>query len=146
MLRKMLTNKKMLILIVAVILAIVGVLIMILIRNTSEEGEKLGVSINADKDKEGKDEGYNGEGLEVQDTLDESVYIIDGSGDWSTPSEGGNETDNASSENKPSDDAQSDNTQSNNTGQEESDNRVDDTEGELEEDILVDDKIWGEPN
>ena len=81
----------------------------------------------------------------MQDTLDESVYTIDGSGDWSGSTEKDNQIDASQSENKPSD-AQLDNIPSEKTEQEDSNNKTDDTADELEGDILEDDKIWSNPS
>lgn len=146
MLKNLLANKKILILGVVVLFVIVGAFITILTRNDSEKGGQSGVSIETNK-KQDKDTDatYNGEGLEVQDTLDESVYTIDGSGDWSGDAEKGNQIDDSQSEDKPSD-AQLDNIPSEKTEQEDSNNKTNETADELEGDILEDDKIWSNPS
>lgn len=147
MLKRLLANKKMLILIVAVVLIVVGVLIVVLTKNDSKEDGKSGVSIKTDKDKDSEAseddtyKDYSGEGLEVQETLDESVYTIDGSGNWNDSSEGNGKTNNVSSDDKQSNDKQPDDAK-----KEESDNIGNDSDGELDSDILVDDKVWGEPS
>lgn len=148
MLKNLLANKKILILGVVVIFVIVGAFITILIRNDFKKGGQSGVSIENSKEQDkdtDTDATYNGEGLEVQDTLDEPVYTIDGSGDWSGSTEKDNQIDASQSENKPSD-AQLDNIPSEKTEQEDSNNKTDDTADELEGDILEDDKIWSNPS
>lgn len=87
MLKKLLADKKMLILVVAIVLVLVGTLIVVLTRDDSGKGVKPWLSIETDKDK-------------------------------------GSES-------------------SKNDKDEESNDKVDDAEGELDDDILVDNKIWG---
>lgn len=70
MLKNLLANKKILILGVVVIFVIVGAFITILIRNDFKKGGQSGVSIENSKEQDkDTDATYNGEGLEVQDTL-----------------------------------------------------------------------------
>lgn len=146
MLKNLLANKKILILGVVVIFVIVGAFITILIRNDFKKGGQSGVSIENSKEQDkDTDATYNGEGLEVQDTLDEPVYTIDGSGDWIGSTEKDNQIDASQSEDKPSD-AQLDNIPSEKTEQEGSNNKTDETMDELEGNILEDDKIWSNPN
>ena len=151
--KKLLENKKLLILCVVVILVVVGILIATLTKKDSGEDGKPGINIETGKDKnddgskDDADEVYNGEGLEVEDTLDESVYTIDGSGDWDGNSENDDKTDKNSSDDKDSDDKQSDdkkNEQSDNKKDEESDDKGNEVEGDLDNDVLVDDKVWGD--
>ena len=159
MFKRLFTNKKWLILLVAV-LVLVAVLIAVLAIKDSKEGGKPGMNIETGKDKD--DEVQNGEGLEVEDVLDESVSTIDGSGDWGGSSEGdsntndsssddtqsdGTQSDGTPSDGTPSDGTPSDGTQSGDTEKEESDDKDDDAEGKLNKDTLEveDDKVWGEP-
>ena len=166
MLNKLLENKKWLILIVAVVLVLVGVIIAFFITNDSEEvynGDGLEVedtldesvyTINGSGDWEGtsddsskkeqnnktddtkKEESdnkvYDGDSLEVEDTLDESVYTIDGSGDWDGTSDDSSEKEQ--------------NSETDDTKKEESNDKVDAADGALDKDILEDDKVWGEPS
>ena len=140
MLKKLLGNKKVLILIVAVVLVLVGIFITVFNGEDSKEkgGPDIGIELNKDKDGESlgtdTESFYNGDGLEGQDTLDESVYTIDGSGNWDGTSEESNKT-----ETVPSDDTQYEDAEQGDSS--DKDNNV---EGDLEGDILVDDKKWGE--
>ena len=146
MLKNLLANKKILILGVVVLFVIVGAFIAILTRNDSEKGGQSGVSIKNSKEQDKvTDATNNEEGLEAQDTLDEPVYTIDGSGDWSGSTEKDNQIDDSQSEDKPSD-AQLDNIPSEKTEQEDSNNKTNETADELEGDILEDDKIWSNPS
>lgn len=134
MLKKLLTNKKLLAVIVAVIVIIVGIVIAVVISQDSEEPGKSGINIETDKEEaqendDEQDEPYNGTGLEIMDEVDDTVDSVDGSGDWDKQ---GNKTDH---------------TQSDATNKEDSNAKGDgDDEEELDENILIDDKVWGEPS
>lgn len=152
MLKKLLANKKWLILIV--ILVLVGILITVFILKDSEEKGKSNISIETEHNKDGEtskedgeDEAYNEKGLEAQDTLDESVYTIDGSGDWTGTSDGNNKKEQGNkTDNVPSDDTQSEDAPTEDKEKEDSNDKSDNADGELDNDILVDDKVWGEVN
>lgn len=153
--KKLLENKKLLILCVVVVLVVVGILIAALTGKDSGKDGKPGINIETGKDKnddgskDDADEVYNGDGLEVEDTLDESVYTIDGSGDWDGNSENDDKSNNSSSDDKQSNDKDSDDKQSDDKKDEESDDKKDeesDDKGDLHNDVLEpkDDKVWGD--
>ena len=117
------------------IVIIAGIVIAAVINQDSGENEKTGVNSEIGKDEgdaqendDEKDEPYNGTGLEIMDEVDGTVDSVDGSGNWENPSN------------------QTDNTQSNDTNKEDSNIKNDDDEEDADEDILIDDKIWGEPS
>lgn len=140
MLKKLLAKKTLLTVVIVVIVILVVVIVGIVVNQDSEDTGKSGVSIGTEKDtndiKENTDEEhvYNGEGLEVMDEVDETIDNVDGSGSWddtskSTPKK---EQDNATDD-KEIDDAEKDNSSNK--------ENVDDVS---DEEILVDDKIWGD--
>jgi hypothetical protein len=140
MLKKLLEKKTLLTVVGVVIVILAAVIVGIVMNRDSNDTGKSGVSIGTEKDtndtKENMDEEnvYNGEGLEVMDEVDETVDEVDGSGSWddtskSTPKK---EQDNAT------DDKEIDETEQDNSSNKEN---VDDVS---DEEILVDDKIWGD--
>lgn len=124
MLKKLFANKKWSILIMIVTFVFVGILMTVFISKNPKDKGKSDISIETEQNKYSEtSEEDDGDGLEAQDTLDESVYTIDGSGDWA-----GGSDENTKKE------------------QEESDDKNDVADEELDKDILVDDKVWGPIN
>lgn len=124
MLNKLLANKKLFALIVAMIVIILGIAVIVGLKQGSGESGKSGVNIEKENEKDDgskEEDVYDGNGLELKDEIDETVDSVDVSGDWDKPSDDSNKKE------------QSDKTDK--TDKEESD-----------EDILIDDKVWGEPS
>lgn len=129
MIKKLFHSKKIIALIVLVILLVVAIVIGVIMTRDSGEKEKLeaghGVEDNVSED----DEVYDGNGLEIKEEIDETIDSVDGSGTWdeTTP---------------PSDGEQDDKTEQ--TGTSDDSPEDDKQEEKPEEDVLVDDKEWGE--
>lgn len=120
-------NKKLFALIVAVILLVLGIVVVVGLKQDSKDTGKPGVSSETDKE---KDEPYNGEGLEIMDEVDERVDSVDVPDDWDETSGESN-----------------DKTQSDEVNKEDTDDKGDsDDQEKSDEDILIDDKVWGEPS
>ena len=142
MLKKLLANKKLIALIVALIVIIVGVVATVIHQDSKETG-KSDISIETGKNKEetqendyDKDEPYSGTGLEIMEEVDGTVDSVDASGNWDGTSGDNNEN---------KQDNTTDDTQSDNMGKEESDDQGNEEEPS-DEDILIDDKEWTEPS
>ena len=129
MIKKLLHSKKIITSIVLVILLIAAIVVGVIMIRDSREKEKHeaghGVEDNVSED----DEVYDGNGLEIQEEIDETIDSVDASGTWDETTQ--------------SDDSQQDdkkeNTDSNDDTPED-----DEQEEKPEEDVLVDDKEWGE--
>jgi hypothetical protein len=133
MLKNLFANRKIFVLIIAVILLILGIVVVVALKQDLKEAGNSGVSSETDKDVDGaqeKDEPYNGEGLEIMEEEDETVGSVDVPNDWDGTSGDSN-----------------DKTQSNEVDKEDADDKGDsDDEEQSDEDILIDDKVWGEPS
>lgn len=130
MLKNLLENKKLLTVIVALIIIIAGIVIAVVISqdigNTGMSGVDIELENNEDVAQDNddeQDEPYNGNGLEIKDENDGTVDSVDASGDWDGASD---ESSNEKQDNK-TNNSKPDNTQS-------------------DDDIIVDDKVWGEPS
>lgn len=142
MLDKLLTNKKVLAVMVVLIVIIVGISIAVMIGNDTKENGESGIRVDTEKDKEDSQENvdendkpYNGTGLEIMDEVDGTVDSVDGSGDWNETSDDQREQDN-----------KADNTQSDDAIQDESNDEENIENENSDKNILVDDKVWGEPS
>lgn len=136
MLKKLITNKKTLL--IALILVAVVIFITVMVRQNSDESGKIGAGVDTENMKEDTDENkepYDGTGLEVMDEMDDTVDCVDAAGDWDESSD----VDNQSEQ-----DNKKENSQSNTS--EKTDDNNDDADEEPNENILVDDKEWGEPS
>ena len=143
MLKKILANKKVLISLVVITFLLIGIATVIMVTQKNKEGEMSNNNIEMEDDEKeddnkSEDDVYNGNGLDVQDVVDEKVDSVDGSGDWDGTS--------AQDDDKKKPSNQKDTTQSDDTKQEESNDKNDEADGKLDKDILEDDKEWTEPN
>ena len=129
MIKKLLRSKKIITSIVLVILLIVAIVVGVIMIRDSREKEKLeaghGVEDNVSED----DEVYDGNGLEIQEEIDETIDSVDASGTWDETTQ--------------SDDSQQDDKKEN-TDTNDDTPEDDEQEEKPEEDVLVDDKEWGE--
>ena len=134
MLRNLLANKKLLVVMVVVIV-VVGIVLAVVGNHNFGKHEKEDLNIEMGKDKDDtqkvddeKDGPYKGTGLEILDEDNGTVDGIDVSGDWDGKK---NKTDDTPADDK---------------NKTESGIHDKDNEGETDEDILIDDKVWGEPS
>lgn len=134
MLKKLLAKKSLLIVVVVAVVILGCVIVGVTLnQGDSEDSGKSGVSvgpqIDTDNTQENMDEDnvYNGNGLEVKDEVDETVDSVDGSGSWDN-----------TSDSKGTNNSETDDTDNGNHSNGE------DVEDVLDEDVLVDDKIWGD--
>lgn len=143
MLNKLLANKKLFALIIAVIVIILGIAVIVGLKQGSGESGKSGVNIEKEDEKDDiskEEDVYDGNGLELKDEIDETVDSVDVSGDWDKPSddsdkkEQSDKTDKTDKEDSDTNNNEDNKNDENGSGDEESD-----------EDILIDDKVWGEP-
>ena len=129
MIKKLFHSKKIIALIVLVILLVVAIVIGVIMTRDSGEKEKLeaghGVEDNVSED----DEVYDGNGLEIKEEIDETIDSVDASGTWDETTQS-------------SDSQQGDKTE--NTDTDDDTPEDDEQEEKPEEDVLVDDKEWGE--
>lgn len=141
MFKNLLTNKKLFALIIAVIVLILGIAVIVRLKQGSGESGKSGVNIEKEDEKDDiskEKDVYDGNGLELKDEIDETVDSVDVSGDWDKPSDDSNkkeQSDKTDKEDFDTNNNEDDKNDENGNGDEESD-----------EDILIDDKIWGEPS
>jgi hypothetical protein len=131
---------------------IVGILVAILIIL----GFVIGSTVKPKQD--GKDEAdlkqekpYDGDGLEVEEDMDDSVESIDGSGSWEEESKDNQKDKEKDTESNTKKEDKVDNSKDNSVDNKNSDNEDtdnsetnDNKSPELEEDTLEDDKTWGE--
>lgn len=93
MVKRLLTNKRLLVVVVIAILIITGVIIALVINQGTKEPSKQGTNLETEKiEKTEQDEShekgadeeepYNGNGLEIKGDIDESIPTVDGSGSW----------------------------------------------------------------
>lgn len=137
MTKRLLKNKKVLIIVLAIALVIFGIVVAMLFskdsRKADEKKPNVGIEQNAD------DEEYAGEGLQIQEEDDGmSEDRSDASGSWeddtsndNSDSQSGNESESGEKVEEEADDGNEDNS---NHGEEENPN----------EDTLIDDKVWGD--
>lgn len=128
MLRKLLKNKVLLIVVIAAAVIILSVVIGVLISHNSGKNGKTGTDQETENNQE-QDGAYAGDGLEVEGVTD-TVDSIDGSGSWEDSEEQQGQSDNSAPKEK--DHAETENS-----------SPVEDPK-QSEDDILEDDKTWGE--
>ena len=129
MIKKLLHSKKIIASIVLVILFIIAIVVGVIMTRDSGEKEKFEAGQKVEDSVSEDDEVYDGNGLEIQEEIDETIDSVDASGTWD--------------ETTPSSDSQQDDKKENTDT---NDNTPEDGEQEEkpEEDVLVDDKEWGE--
>jgi ABC-type Na+ efflux pump permease subunit len=127
MLERLLKSKVYIIAIAVIVLAILGFFIGSAIKQKMEGNSKQNLK---------QEEPYDGDGLEVDDEMDEGVESIDGSGSWEEKTE-----DNQKDKDK---DSESNTKKEDKVDSSKDDSAEDSSSDELQEDILEDNKVWGE--
>lgn len=144
MLKNLLANKKWFALIIAVLVLILGIVVSVGLKKGSGESGEPGVNISKEDEKDDiskEEDVYDGNGLELKDEMDETVDSVDVSGAWDKPSddndkkEQSDKTDKIDKEDSDTNNNEDNKNDENGSGDEDSDG-----------DILIDDKVWGEPS
>ncbi len=137
MLKRLLSNKKLLAVIIVVTLIVVGIVIAILAKPDPKSEGKPDENIKTELGQSQDD--ADDDGLQIKDEIDGAVDSVDASGSWDEPkndttqNEGSQNSGNGNqNENQNQDDTQDENNNNNNA------------EEGSDEEILEDDKEWGE--
>jgi cytoskeletal protein RodZ len=128
-------NKVYIIGILVVILIILGFIIGSTVKQKQEGKDKADLK---------QEKPYDGDGLEVEEDMDESVESIDGSGSWEEESKDNQKDKEKDTESNTKKEDKVDNSKDNSVDNKNPDNEDTDKSPELEEDTLEDDKTWGE--
>lgn len=154
MMKNIFKNKKVLALIIALILIVIGVVVAVVLGgDSSKENDKSGIKIENEKGDDETEDSHeiNESGLSIEGG---TVDTIDGSGDWDAKDESPkSDTDKSKNEDKSTkeDDKQDVNQEEDVTDNKEDNNDTSKEDPDEEEssnmsnqDILVDDKTWGD--
>lgn len=123
------------------IVIILGIAVIVGLKQGSGESGKSGVNIEKEDEKDDilkEEDVYDGNGLELKDEIDETVDSVDVSGDWDKPSDDSNKKEQSDTTDK--EDSDTNNNEDNKNDENGS------RDEESDEDILIDDKVWGEPS
>lgn len=133
MLNRLLSNKKFVAAIIVVLLIVVGIVIVVLVQPASRKNGKQDSDIKTEsgqsEDDAESDEKTDGEGLQIKDEIDGTVDSVDASGSWDEPK---------------NDTTQNEGNQNSGNGNQNENNNNNNAEEGSDEEILVDDKEWGE--
>lgn len=137
MIKKIFENKKLIILTIALIVIIAGIVIAVVMNRGPKENNKINPGIETENDNDKlKDEAKDEKEPGVEDEIGSPADSIDGSGSWDDVSDSNNQEKQEDTDNS---------NQSNNTG---SDDQPEDKKEETisDENVLIDDKEWGDIN